>query len=778
MMSITETIPVRDGLVLAVIPATRSLLDHSGAGRHPTQAGSGLGWIRLNGVEQLRASGTGRLVVANDATLQAVTDFSVFMAGDCHERGAFNRILNKRQAGGIQIDLYKDSGTDVEIYDGTATRSASIGSWAGVKSFAVNVDSGVLGTLFANGAHKSDFSTAPVITADTADVTLFNYYTGNAPFVDHCKALLWYSRVLSANENSLIHAWSEALTSPFIPADRRYFDMGSLVPDGNDPTYGANILTDGDMEAAGVAAWTPGASADLSKITDSPYEGAQALRIAYDGSNNPHAYQLGFLVGKKYRITGVVRSSGASTPKLYWGGVTLLWTGTTSTDWQKFNFTSVCTHTSLYLFQTLAVAGHSDWDDIRVQEVFETVGAWDLGASAGRQEADKSGNGNHLDLEGACMPVTTELGRALEFDGATGYATTAYDSTLNLGDSGAIAFSVKMQSLPSGTHLLVNYGGQAGYATGYLLAQVGANFFVYWNNGAAAFSVSNTLVVDQWMRFVLNNDSGSLTLYRNGEPVGTGSSSGAITANAATYIGGDAGAWWIDGLMADVVIRNRPMTLSEIKADYKPIRDKVLHYQDFSMVSPTTKTYGAGQVIPGTDYTVQAGSMAVNENASAKWIESVSAGRFFGQQASMHGTYEWSFLKDSGSTQIDWMFISSIPEEEGTSGQYAYFVRVDAAERLVLKKSVNGVLTDLVFTATGYVSFDTRYNVRVTRDLDGEMTAYIKGGVFTEWTPWTAAGGSNPVTDTSISTSSLSTTILDLGDRMYLEKLQHGEVAP
>ncbi|HDZ37885.1 MAG TPA: LamG domain-containing protein [Marinobacter sp.] len=232
-MSNPAGIPITSGLVLALVPSLRSLLDFSGADRHPTFAGSGLSWIRQNGVYRIRAESTGRLVIPNDATLEAITDFSLFCAGSFSSSGVFARILNKRGVGGTQIDLYMDGGIDVELYDGASTRVAVMGSWDGVNSFTVNVESGVLGTLSANGFYRSDFNAPPTITANSADVTLWNYYSGNAPFTDTVKALLLYNRVLDADEDAQNHAWSESLTSPTIPHDRRFFDLGSLVPHGN-----------------------------------------------------------------------------------------------------------------------------------------------------------------------------------------------------------------------------------------------------------------------------------------------------------------------------------------------------------------------------------------------------------------------------------------------------------------------------------------------------------------------------------------------------------------
>jgi len=227
------TPPIVDNLLLALVPAARSLLDHSGNGRHPTLAGAGLNWVRTNGVYQLRAEGTGRLVVANDVTLEAMTDFTLCCSGSFGGIAAQRRVLSKEDAGGVQLDVYLDAGTEVEINDGANVRVASVGSWAGVRSFAVVQESGAIGDLYTNGAALVAFDGITTITADNADVTLLNYYDGSTPSIDPYGAILLYNRVLTADEISRNSVFMDSLTSPEISPNRRYFDRGSWVENGS-----------------------------------------------------------------------------------------------------------------------------------------------------------------------------------------------------------------------------------------------------------------------------------------------------------------------------------------------------------------------------------------------------------------------------------------------------------------------------------------------------------------------------------------------------------------
>lgn len=126
---------------------------------------------------------------------------------------------------------------------------------------------------------------------------------------------------------------------------------------------GRQLCIDGDMETAGVAAWTAAASATLTKEAGTPHGGAQCLRIAYNGTASPGASQTILATGRTYRVTGWVRSDGVSIPRVLGGG-TVIFTGTTSTDWQAIDVSFTADGTTFKLYAVLTVAGYSEWDDV------------------------------------------------------------------------------------------------------------------------------------------------------------------------------------------------------------------------------------------------------------------------------------------------------------------------------------------------------------------------------------------------------------------------------
>jgi hypothetical protein len=127
-----------------------------------------------------------------------------------------------------------------------------------------------------------------------------------------------------------------------------------------------NLLTDGNMETAGTAAWTAGSST-LSKQSGTPHGGSQVLRIARISSVVSTASQNILTTGQVYRVTGYARSDGTATPAVSIGAGANSFVGTTSTSWQPFDFIVVATGAALNL-NTQAASGtpYAEFDDIVV----------------------------------------------------------------------------------------------------------------------------------------------------------------------------------------------------------------------------------------------------------------------------------------------------------------------------------------------------------------------------------------------------------------------------
>lgn len=130
-----------------------------------------------------------------------------------------------------------------------------------------------------------------------------------------------------------------------------------------------NILTDGDMEASGTAAWTAFDGATLSKEAVNPWAGSQVLRIT--DTNLGSARQSVLVFSDKYRAHGFARGDGSSAPIVRSSGASAAWTGTSSTAWQEFDveFTA---YGGTFVLEKDAVSGYVDFDSVMVETVPRT----------------------------------------------------------------------------------------------------------------------------------------------------------------------------------------------------------------------------------------------------------------------------------------------------------------------------------------------------------------------------------------------------------------------
>lgn len=157
------------------------------------------------------------------------------------------------------------------------------------------------------------------------------------------------------------------------------FGSLSLIDDGKmEWGPGPQLLVDGNMEHAGVSDWTVGAAATLTK-QGAAYEGAQCLRVAYNGTNNPYARQTILTAGVSYRATGWARSDGVYTPRLREPGGTTHWIGTLAVTWQYFDVIFVAGLVNIGLYAGATGAGYCEFDAV---EIRETCPAWTAGNSA------------------------------------------------------------------------------------------------------------------------------------------------------------------------------------------------------------------------------------------------------------------------------------------------------------------------------------------------------------------------------------------------------------
>ncbi len=219
------------------------------------------------------------------------------------------------------------------------------------------------------------------------------------------------------------------------------------------------LLTDGNMETAGVASWTV-LNSTLTKQSATPHSGSQVLRVTYNSAVNPSATQAVLVIGQTYRISGFTRSDGTAVPFAGTTG-TLPFGGTSSTTWQPFDFILVATTTSVRLGSNASSAGqYVEFDDvvvsldtgIRSDEILSTLdgnmetsgtGYWVAGQNAtltkettsphgGTQLLRVAYNGTNFPNAGQTMFVVGKTYRVHGYAKSSGaYAPLVSDSVTN-----------------------------------------------------------------------------------------------------------------------------------------------------------------------------------------------------------------------------------------------------------------------------------------------------------------------------------------------------------
>lgn len=237
------------------------------------------------------------------------------------------------------------------------------------KGTGVTISGGLLHySGITNGVNTSQ--TAPVSIGKVYEITytVSNYSAGSVQV--RFSSSLGTIRTANGTYTEKILATSASLLVIAIGASST-FDVDNIIVKQVDfPAYNgtpSQILTDGDMETADTSSWTAFNSAALSKQTTSPHGGSRLLRITENGVAAPAAGQTVFTVGTPYRVFGYARSDGSATPRIRDSAGTTLWTGTTSTAWQPFDFVVVAAATGLRLDTASSTLGqYVEFDDVIV----------------------------------------------------------------------------------------------------------------------------------------------------------------------------------------------------------------------------------------------------------------------------------------------------------------------------------------------------------------------------------------------------------------------------
>jgi uncharacterized protein (TIGR02145 family) len=158
-------------------------------------------------------------------------------------------------------------------------------------------------------------------------------------------------------------------------------------------------------------------------------------------------------------------------------------------------------------------------------------------------------------------------------------------------------------------------------------------------------------------------------------------------------------------------------------------------------------------------------------NGFSQGLVNTTGGSVYTPSTVAYGEWEFDVYKGADGNSFAANLISSeISDYLGSIGdRYSFVFHTD--ERMYLVRKANGSSTPTVIFSSSltYASNNTWYRIKITRSSAGVFTAYVKGGSFGDdyvLVSTTGGSGTNPVTDTTYTTSNYFVADLDAGDQI------------
>ncbi len=201
------------------------------------------------------------------------------------------------------------------------------------------------------------------------------------------------------------------------------------------------------------------------------------------------------------------------------------------------------------------------------------VAAYGFDEGSGTTVLDQSGTGNNGTISNATWAVGTgKFANALSFNGTNAVVTIPDANSLDLTTGMTLEAWVKPSVTGGGTWRTALLKENTNYYAYALYANTGTNFPS--GNAVAAgvdhdIRATTALAANTWTHLAVTYDGTALTLYVNGTQAATALASGPIAATTgALKIGGNA-IWgeWFNGLIDEVRVYNRALTIAQIQND-------------------------------------------------------------------------------------------------------------------------------------------------------------------------------------------------------------------
>lgn len=303
-------------------------------------------------------------------------------------------------------------------------------------------------------------------------------------------------------------------------------------------------------------------------------------------------------------------------------------------------------------------------------------------------------------------------------------------------------------------------------------------------NVGAISATPTTLIANKYYTISIvraSTSANGTSSYINGVLALTFTDSNNYTVGI-TKLGSSGYGEVIDGVLQDLRIYNKALSLNEIKAYHNSFIKPTL-VETFKSVPigavPTKWIKGTGTYV-AAELTSDVTSGTLKLKKGTRYLSCTGAGTIAIPSQQTYGTWEFGLYKGNTLNTSVVEFISTTNDYSTDKG-YTYQIYSDEDVYLT-RRNKPSATTDILRSTGSYVANSTYYKVKITRSTAGVFTVLMKGGALTPtagYDGWhlvstSGGGGTNPSTDTTYTTSNYIVLDLDSGDRIFDIKCYDG----
>jgi hypothetical protein len=194
------------------------------------------------------------------------------------------------------------------------------------------------------------------------------------------------------------------------------------------------------------------------------------------------------------------------------------------------------------------------------------VAWWKCDEGKGTSVTNSAGAGNGATLMGGVEWVPGRLGRALKFDGQTGYLSCAAENLPATNAAQTISFWLNLPARPARGEDILCFSNNP--MSGALQAGIGPNRLNFWRFGGVNLASTAAPAVGAWHHCAFVTDGKTHSLYIDGKMENSTTapmqSVAVMNCEFGRYRGANGGAYF-SGALDDLRIYNRPLTEAEVR---------------------------------------------------------------------------------------------------------------------------------------------------------------------------------------------------------------------